>query len=593
MTGFVPNWAAASAGINVRDYGALGNNSNDDTMFLQNAMDAAWGPISAPHGQNLDGGGTAYLNQPLYIPSGVYKVQAPSSLTITGIADNGASPALMRVTVSNDIIAAGWQTGWIVYISGVTGDINTFTNGVWASISVIDAHNFDLTRLQNTVAARFTGSVTASSTTLTVSSVTSGSIAIGQGISGPGIPKFTTIAGGSGLSWTLSNPAASTTGVEAMHSTTSINTLSWSGTYASSGTVATAALHSRAVHGARIIGDGRGSTTIKSNGGTIISFNGLSFADISGIEFSGATGAETNLDLGWDGINWAGISNVSGQSVTIRDCFFGGSVQYGIAIGNTGAMCSETTLLNNYVFGSTVAGVLFGNQNACDQTIVGGNISGCDIGIYCPPGGGVVPAIHGVSLQTNTTWDISIVVSNADAYSIAGCRSESVNFLNLQAGACAHVSGCTQTAGTSGTFLNIDQVGSLTDPAGPGTVMLEACTSHDGIITGNGIVYIKGCGFRNANYLASFGVNGFEQIAELNNGPVTVANLPPACAFMKGVQMTVTDSTQPVWSGTVSNAGRDITGSSSFATGGGSNLVPVYCDGAGTYASPTGRWRLG
>lgn len=50
--------------------------------------------------------------------------------------------------------------------------------------------------------ATFMGSI--SGTTLTVSSVTAGTIAIGQTISGAGVTLGTTITGGSGMSWTVS-----------------------------------------------------------------------------------------------------------------------------------------------------------------------------------------------------------------------------------------------------------------------------------------------------------------------------------------------------------------------------------------------------
>ncbi|MFL9902182.1 phage tail tube protein [Paraburkholderia fungorum] len=53
-----------------------------------------------------------------------------------------------------------------------------------------------------TAAAAFTGAI--AGTALTVSAVTSGSLAIGQTISGAGVTAGTTITGGSGTAWTVS-----------------------------------------------------------------------------------------------------------------------------------------------------------------------------------------------------------------------------------------------------------------------------------------------------------------------------------------------------------------------------------------------------
>src|SRR5262249_504250 len=59
----------------VRDFGAIGDNLHDDTAAIQAAFDAAFGPASAPHGDS------AYLNRPVYIPPGRYKITSPLLLT--------------------------------------------------------------------------------------------------------------------------------------------------------------------------------------------------------------------------------------------------------------------------------------------------------------------------------------------------------------------------------------------------------------------------------------------------------------------------------------------------------------------------------
>src|SRR5262249_50221315 len=54
--------------VNARDYGVAGDGSADDTTALQNAINAAFG---------VNGKGTSWwLNRPLYIPAGRYKISS-------------------------------------------------------------------------------------------------------------------------------------------------------------------------------------------------------------------------------------------------------------------------------------------------------------------------------------------------------------------------------------------------------------------------------------------------------------------------------------------------------------------------------------
>jgi hypothetical protein len=61
--------------IDVKDYGALGDNAADDTVAIQAAIDAAFGPASAPNGTQFQ------KNKPLYFPAGHYKTSAPLLIT--------------------------------------------------------------------------------------------------------------------------------------------------------------------------------------------------------------------------------------------------------------------------------------------------------------------------------------------------------------------------------------------------------------------------------------------------------------------------------------------------------------------------------
>ena len=115
-----------------------------------------------------------------------------STPDITVSAGNAAFTAVLSqsATVSS-VASAGANTNRIVV--AYTDDPGVFTSGTSVTI----------TSFTNKIGpAVFVGSI--STTTLTVASVTSGTIAIGQGIRGTGIAQGTYITAGSGSSWTVS-----------------------------------------------------------------------------------------------------------------------------------------------------------------------------------------------------------------------------------------------------------------------------------------------------------------------------------------------------------------------------------------------------
>lgn len=65
--------------INVRDFGALGNNSANDGPAIQAAFDAAFMTSGTPHGE-----ANKHLNRPVEFPRGIYKVDAPGTTTAAG-----------------------------------------------------------------------------------------------------------------------------------------------------------------------------------------------------------------------------------------------------------------------------------------------------------------------------------------------------------------------------------------------------------------------------------------------------------------------------------------------------------------------------
>lgn len=58
--------------INVKEFGAIGNGTADDTAAIQAAFDAAFGPPESPHGNT-----NRALNKPVFLPGGNYRITSP------------------------------------------------------------------------------------------------------------------------------------------------------------------------------------------------------------------------------------------------------------------------------------------------------------------------------------------------------------------------------------------------------------------------------------------------------------------------------------------------------------------------------------
>jgi len=168
------------------------------------------------------------------------------------------------------------------------------------------------------------------------------------------------------------------------------------------------------------------------------------------------------------------------KAIPFADIHFdGGSL--GVEIGHTGFMGSENLFLDCHWLSCSTAGLLTSNANALQQTILGGNFQGCGTGIYI--GTGSVPVVHGVGFQVQSQSDIYTGSSQRNAMEVAGCRSESTNFINnaggqkLRASACSHISG----SNTNGYFLA--QAG--------GHAILSGCVSTFGALVPTSWAHIR------------------------------------------------------------------------------------------------------
>jgi hypothetical protein len=149
--------------VNAKEFGAVGDGVADDRAALQAAIDAAFGPASSPHG----GLGPGYpLNRELFIPNGTYNISAPLILTsVRGPKIRGAGRMATRIVNTVTDTSAGPQYfGTVFHTAG-----------------------FDYAVVKNmtlAAAAPAPASITASisNTTLTVSAVSSGIVAVGKAI---------------------------------------------------------------------------------------------------------------------------------------------------------------------------------------------------------------------------------------------------------------------------------------------------------------------------------------------------------------------------------------------------------------------------
>jgi Pectate lyase superfamily protein len=99
--------------VNVKDFGAFGDGSHNDTAAIQAALDYAFGASVAPHGVKSN------LNHAVFFPAGTYLVsQGMTAKTITHLATQVPYGSL-RYTVAD---TRGLSNGDTVYITGVTCD---------------------------------------------------------------------------------------------------------------------------------------------------------------------------------------------------------------------------------------------------------------------------------------------------------------------------------------------------------------------------------------------------------------------------------------------------------------------------------------
>lgn len=351
----------------------------------------------------------------------------------------------------------------------------------------------------------------------------------------------------------------------------------------------TQVLHLINTHGARIFGDGMGSTTIKYVGGVDIGNTIGSTTPVGGITPS--TFTPVIITDGWSTSSMKGLAlhNAVGSTTHVGMYIYQSSpvATYGVTTGNTyegvtvygldgggvakaatgfligyDHLCSEQLFLGCQANQFASYGWSVAAQNALNINLVG--CGGTDNAVWARCSNGQMN-ISGASLAMN---GVDIKVGNTPM-SISGCRSESKQFVDATgSGTWVSMSGCIQLNEEAGFFISLQNgsaaviqscVGSTTTP--------DACRVLGG---SNCPVWLRGNYWgTGVAFLKDF--VGVIREFEHNDIARTVAALPTAAAKWAGVRLFVTDANATTFGTTVA--------------AGGSNKVPVWCDGAA--------WKIG
>jgi len=253
----------------------------------------------------------------------------------------------------------------------------------------------------------------------------------------------------------------------------------------------------RDIFGAKIFGNGSGSTHIVYTGGTniqggathIFVFRTLRYSTVSGmtLRFGSSPTDPLCAQFGMA----PGVGNDGNANIFIDMAFEDG--RFGVLVGwpggyGHGSLGSEFTWVNCHWKNFETYGLKLFSQNALNHVLLGGSFVNCaGIAAHSTQGGASMPTIIGTyfdnGVNTNDIYD------TADGGSRFGCYSKSKNFLTV-ADAQQLLAGCYHNGAAGGTFLHNGTFPSFT----------EACRSTNGIISGPK-TYVKGSTFGVSTYL--------------------------------------------------------------------------------------------
>lgn len=469
---------AIESSLSVKDFGAIGNGIANDTAAVQACFNAAVAASKA-----------------VFFPAGGYIVQPTAGpTTITGCAANPSGG--IRLTVGS---TAGYTTGDMVYIRSVGGVANA--NGSYRII-VVDGTHLDLVANNNAATPSFAGLYTRGGTVCKSAIQVNGASGIrvsgegkantvlycqtpyctaisfngaykcvfqdmafvadkgiafdlndtgGTGVTTQGCSFYNVDFGGGASAWpdycvALGFGQIMCSETAFYHCTVNIGSkagLVWCNYNALSGMI----------FGGNFGGNqAYAQPTVTSASPCVVTRTSHQYAPGDGVKFT--TEAEF-MGGGGTGVLPTGLLPEATYYVT-EDAFF---------ISNYPSFHLSTSRA------LALAGTADVNTSSTGTTPFGISLqSGPGIKVVV----GACPVIHGAAFQNFKGPDILIENGASDAYSISGCRSESMRFLDCQVSLSYYVSGCAMTSGYAGAD------GYAYFMQGSGDWVINGCTSAGG-----------------------------------------------------------------------------------------------------------------
>jgi hypothetical protein len=558
---------------NVKDFGAVGDGSHDDTTSIQAAFDAAFGTANDPHDQGPE------PNKAVYFPAGNYKITAP--LRITKVRTG-------RIFGDGQFASSIVWSGNGYNGNTLGGNANPNLSCMLEANGLARAHLSDLgfsfsnSQSKNTACVYTYTNIT--STSVDFQNVCFAGATYGV-VSGPASPNsnntseyhytgctFTLcgtagviLSGANTLNHNFVNCSISNCGNSPI---TSRFTGSISGTTLTVSSFSSSADNLPLAEG-MLIYDADGDIT----GGTIIS----SFGSGSGgtgmytLNKSQTVSSKTMFAMS---LYFGGIVNINGSAPFIAGCDMSQNA-YDVVDFSSNNVCISGIRSESYNFIQTGAGTAM-SLNACSIRAQGGIFTCTSTGpilhVNSVISGGIFPGFYvygtdgSASLpETGGQPPVTRILKQ-----ISGSFGGTGDYLMDQSATPGNLGSCTVTAHPCFGYL-----------VGAGMVSFNDCNPPYAVIAGsnNSSIRIRNNGFNpggtriTPDLLKGF----FGRVLEydvVSADTYTVATLPTAHARFKGVRMFVTDST--------------VAGSGNFGAtvaGGGSNTVPVYCDGS--------NWKIG
>jgi hypothetical protein len=566
----------------VKDFGAVGDGVTDDTAAIQATFDAAFGTSASPHGDR------AYLNRPVYFPAGGYKITRPLILT--------------RVKGAY-IFGDGMNSSTIIWGSNVfPGNTLTGGNPNNSITPMIQMDGFAFSRITN-LNFYFSNGQDKNSTCI---------YGFGNSSTSPVVLDFCSFAGASyGVLLGAGSPnnvsewqfrgcrfaENGQAGVFIVGQNT-LNMMFYSCGFAHNGsapltTVVTAKIDSGSGGAGTILnvtavssgppltkglllysdtGNIRGTTTITETHADNGSRSGTGGPGTYSVSISQNVSNQTIKAMN---LNVGNLVNLNGSMPIVHGCDMTNSpidiVDYSSNNLSVQGIRSESLGLIS-IGGGTSATV-----DACRIVATGGTFtctsSGTTLTVSAHrTGAGLFPGmfVYG-SDGTNSLPNTGLKPPMCQILKqISGTPGGVGDYLMNQEATPGNLTSCTVTS--LPPFLTC---------VGAGTATLNDCGAVAAVLVGsnNSQLRVRNNGFNpgGTSIIADL-LRGFSgQILEYDVGSTqtyTVANLPTASSKFKGVRMFVIDSR--------------IAGSGNFGaivSGGGSNTVPVFCDGS--------NWRIG